>query len=676
MSMLNARPAAPATDRLARRGVALLALLLAACGNSSGPAPIHVDAPNADRCDPIDPRHCLFPFPSDFFTAADADSPTGLRVNLARESMPANVAGVKVDPTEWNRNDGFSPGAEIQTFVAGLDPAASGIAPVTDIGRSLVENAPIVLLDAETGERIPLWAELDASVSSDDERALLIRPARNLAEGHRHVVALRGLRDVSGAEIPSGDAFRALRDRIRTDVPELEARRDHFERLFGDLEDAGIARGGLFLAWDFTVASREGLTGRMLHIRDDAFGRLGAKAPSFEVQSVEENVDERIGRRVRGVFDVPKYLTGTGKPPTRLNYGTDGLPQADGTYSAVFDCILPRVALGGGDALPRPARPALYGHGLLGSEGEVGAGNVRSMAQEHDFVFCATRWLGMSAEDVENAVNILQDLGRFPTLADRTQQGFLNFLFLGRLMIHPGGFAAHPAFQAADGSSAIDGSELYYDGNSQGGIMGGALTAIATDFRRAVLGVPAMNYSTLLQRSVDWETYRLIYDPSYPSEIERGLGLNLIQMLWDRGEANGYAHHITDDPLPNTPPHTVLMHVAFGDWQVAIAAADVEARTIGARIQRPSILPEHNIDVEPNWGIPAIPAFPWGGSAIVVWDSGTPAPPTTNLAPSVLRDPHGDPRSFAPARLQKSEFLRPDGAVIDVCGGGPCIISR
>ena len=53
----------------------------------------------------------------------------------------------------------------------------------------------------------------------------------------------------------------------------------------------------------------------------------------------------------------------------------------------------------------------------------------------------------------------------------------------------------------------IDTQRLFYDGNSQGGIMGGALTAVAPDFNRAVLGVPGMNYSTLLQRSVDFEPY-------------------------------------------------------------------------------------------------------------------------------------------------------------------------
>ena len=100
--------------------------------------------------------------------------------------------------------------------------------------------------------------------------------------------------------------------------------------------------------------------------------------------------------------------------------------------------------------------------------------------------------------DVPNVATILADLSNFPTLADRVQQGMLNFLYLGRLMIHPQGLGANPAFQTADGKSLFDTRRLYYDGNSQGGIIGGALTAVAPDFTRATLGVLGMNYSTLL----------------------------------------------------------------------------------------------------------------------------------------------------------------------------------
>ena len=168
----------------------------------------------------------------------------------------------------------------------------------------------------------------------------------------------------------------------------------------------------------------------------------------------------------------------------------------------------------------------------------------------------------------------------------------------------------------------IDTSRLYYNGNSQGGILGGALTAVAPDFTRASLGVPAMNYSVLLNRSIDFDTYKAFLDPAYPDPMTQQLALSLIQMLWDRSEANGYAHRMTDDPLPNTPPHEVLMNVAFGDHQVTTWQADVEARTIGAEIHGPVVYEGRWPGVDVAWGIPRIGGYPFAGSAIVYWDSG------------------------------------------------------
>jgi hypothetical protein len=336
-------------------------------------------------------------------------------------------------------------------------------------------------------------------------------------------------------------------------------------------------------------------------------------------------------------------------------------------------CIIPRAALADAAATAVPARAAIYGHGLLGSEREVGAGNVRDMANEHNFVFCATKWLGMAEDDVPTAIAILQDASGFPNFADRQQQGMLNQLFLARLMIHPDGFASDPAFQDAAGASVIDDSDVFFDGNSQGGIFGGTLMAIAQDITRGVLGVPGIRYSLLLRRSIDFDLYATVYEPAYPNELQQVLGLSLIQMLWDRSEPNGYVRHITNDPLPGTPPHHVLLHVAFGDHQVANVATEIEARTIGASIHQPAIGAGRHSDVDPYFGIPAIPSYPFDGSALVIWDSGEPTPPIENVAPRLGDDPHGDPRNDPAARVQKSEFLKTDGAVVDVCAGMPCL---
>jgi hypothetical protein len=279
----------------------------------------------------------------------------------------------------------------------------------------------------------------------------------------------------------------------------------------------------------------------------------------------------------------------------------------------------------------------------------------------------------MATPDVPAALLATAELSNFPALPDRLQQSALNFLYLGRLMTHPNGLVSNPAFQDLLGNPVIDTSNLFYDGNSQGGIAGGMVMAVAQDIRRGVLGVPGMNYSTLLTRSVDFDTYAIGLYAAYQNELERPLLFSLIQMLWDRGEPNGYAHHMTSDPLPNTPTHEVLLHPAFGDHQVANITTEVQARTIGAHVYQPALAPGRHSDVDPYYGIPAIPGFPFGGSALVVWDSGTPTPPITNTPPRAGSDPHSRPRSTPAARLQKSEFLKVDGAVVDVCGGAPCL---
>ena len=300
------------------------------------------------------------------------------------------------------------------------------------------------------------------------------------------------------------------------------------------------------------------------------------------------------------------------------------------------------------------------------------APDVRAMADEHDFVFCATRWIGLSSEDLATVAAALQNLSRFPTIPDRLQQAILNTLMLGRLMISPDGLASNPAFRSPSGASVIDRRELFYDGNSLGGILGGAATAVAQDWTRAVLGVPAMNFSTLLQRSVDYDPYMQISDQAYPDPMTRTLTLSIVQMLWDRGEADGYAEHLTDDPYPGTPRHTVLLDEAFGDHQVANVATEVEARTIGARTHRPALASGRSPDRTPLWGIPTISSYPYRGSALILWDSGTPAPPPGNQPNRVGHDPHPDPRSSPAARRQKSAFLSVHGALIDVCGDQPC----
>jgi hypothetical protein len=497
--------------------------------------------------DPLVERQCLLPFPSNAYTVADATSATGLRVAIPAEGTPANVAGVRIDPSEWNRNDGFSPNAAILTYVDGLDFAASNLPSWTDLDESLADDSPVVIIDADTGERIPLWAEADAKPDDDTDRMLMIYTAVPLLERGHYVVGLRNLVSTDGALIEPTPLFRSYRDGLDTGIEAVEARRPAMDLALEALERSGIARGDLQMAWDFMVASQGNIADRVLHIRDETLAQLGDSAPPFTAEISAEPPDG-IAIMVEGTFTVTNWLTGDGSPGNRFNYGEgvvptgDEKPVANGTLEAPFRCAISNATLEGTE----PARIAQYGHGLLGSHREVTAGNVRAFSNEHNVVFCATKWAGMSEDDVVNAVASLEEISNFPTMADRMQQGLLNQIVLGRLMTQPDGLVSHPAFQRADGTPLIDTATLAYDGNSQGGIMGLAARRPVTRLRagRARRGGDELQHACCPARSTSTPT-RPSSSPPIPNALDRMLIISMIQMLWDRGEGAGYVQHVT-----------------------------------------------------------------------------------------------------------------------------------
>lgn len=621
-------------------------------------------------CSVLDGGRCLLPFPNDQLTIADATTDTGRRVAMKPAWVPAPTGGPAFDPTEWNRQDGFSPGSAILLSQGAIDPTQSGLPPLTDIGASLEADSPIYVVDLTDGTRWPVWAEVDTHAPAGPERALVIRPARNFLDGHRYAVGIGPMRDGQGQPIEAPAAFKVFRDELPTAHRRVEEQRASSEEAIAAVVEAGMDRSTLHLAWTFTVASTRNLAERIIHMRDETLdGPAGAVPADFTVTGSTYNQAEGV-TRVDGTFEVPLYLTGDGTPGNVLEYGDDWLPERNGTWTAPFTCSVPD------SASQTPARAALYGHGLLGTGSQANSGYVRAVAREHNIVFCGTDWSGMSASDFGNIATILQDLSQFPELADRTQQGLLNFLVLGRLMTLADGLVDDPAFQDDGGEPLIDtAGGLHYYGLSQGGIMGGALVAVSDEITRGVLGVPGMNYSTLLERSVDFDPFFDLLAAKYSSPLDRIIMLGVIQMQWDRGEANGYANHVTADPLPGTPASEVLLQVAYGDHQVSQFAADVMARTYGAATNDPPLAPGRLPGfVEPLWGIERIETWPHAGSAITYWDSGTPVPPYTNQPPREGEDPHGDPRSDPDARVQISEFLKPDGVVVDVCEGTFCTV--
>lgn len=621
---------------------------------------------------------CLLPWPNDAFTVA-ARTSTGRRLNISSKVDPTNVAGVHVDTTAENKSDGFSPGALIMTYVPKLSIASSRIATSTNIGLSLNKNAPIVILDTVTHERVPYFAELDAQTANPAEQLLLIHPAVALTEGHRYAVALRDLYDTYSDPIaPLATTRQALTGKLAP-----AGRGAHIRWVINHDLDSVLHGRTPYQAWDFTVASAKSLAGPGLSMRTQAYKWLDTNrvvgstkadpAPAYTITSV---TDTDGTRDVHGTFQVPLFLGDTG-PLSGMVTNAAGNPTINGakTWTANFICVLPSTVQGAG-----PATPTLYGHGLLGSAGEVEGGSFRA-GLGNDLMGCATDWVGMSGSDIANVGRNLQDMSTFETQVDHMLQGFVNFQFLGRLLNSSSGFVTNAAFQSG-GHPLFVTHDAHFMGYSQGGIMGGAVSALSTEWTRAILGVPGMNYGgLLLNRSVDWNEFSAIYDVAYPDPVDQQVVLQLAQLLWDRGENEGYAEHLTSHPYAGTPAKQIFIIENYGDHQVSNQAAEMLARTIGAKNHQPAFNPSFfgaaprlDTPVTPQWGLQKLDQTKPAKAGLVLWDYGTPTPPTVNLAPNGSAygsDPHGFGRGNSMLLTQITTFLE-HGVIPNECGAVAC----
>src|SRR5262249_27565136 len=195
---------------------------------------------------------------------------------LGATTLPRYTStGQHIDPTLWNDSDGFSPGQPAITHLPGA--TITGLPTQDTIASSLDPGSPTVIIDAETGERVPHFSELDESIydEPDAERTLIIRPVVRLADATRYIVAIRGVVDEHGKAIAPSPVFAALRDGTSSCDPSVDARRELYADVFARLEKAGIARKDLQIAWDYTTASKQNNTARFLAMRDDALALVG-----------------------------------------------------------------------------------------------------------------------------------------------------------------------------------------------------------------------------------------------------------------------------------------------------------------------------------------------------------------------------------------------------------------
>ncbi len=624
-------------------------------GDVGGDVPAKPDWPPAD-CDDLMPSHCALPWPSNLYLQPDSKRKTGFALRFGAKTLPVNSEGKAMDPAGYAMLDGYSVGTQLLMHWPDLDP--TGLPTEASIDKSLAADAAVVLLQVDGSgavEKIPYFTEVDSTEPDPAQRMLIVRPAQILRPGTRYVVAVRGLKNKQGAPLTPSPTFAALVKGNATGV--AASRQARFDDLFGVLAKQGIAKESLLLAWDFVTNSDESLHARVLSIREQGYKAVGDKGPQLKVTAVTptDASDPDVAFVVDGTFKVPNFLYKYTDQYQRLKLGADGLPVQDGWIERPFQARIPRSAVAG-----KPVGLLQYGHGLNGSYDEIGGGYLGVEANKYDVVVFGCLMTGMSQYDVGSILLMLADLSDFVTLADKLQTGVVESILLQRAMREQ--FGDLPEIKKL--GVTVDKSRLFYSGNSQGGIFGGTVMALSADVTRGHLGVPGNNYSLLLQRSSDFTEFFEIIKMHYLSSRDRLLLLGAIQLLWDQTDPVTWYRHLSVEPLPGNAAHHVVLVPAKGDYQVAVVANEIAARSgVGFKIMK-------------NYGKPVFGVteqdYPYSGSGIVLVDAGNPWPGLGNLPPKDDKgDPHGKPRKMAWIQEQMFHFFK-TGEIIDVCGGDGC----
>lgn len=630
----------------------MIALLLALSCNKD------VDFGPRGDCNPLDPAMCLLPFPSSFFQV-EADTSTGVRMDFPKAAMPMNRDQVQLDPGLYNEKDGYSTLGPMLAYFPDL--SLDGVVGHQNLADYAAADAKLVLVDTTTHARVPVWGELDMTAEDPAERLFFVWPAVPLEHGHRYVVGLRGLVHTDGSAVVPSDAFLALRDGAESADMDVERQRSHYDEVvFPELEQAGVPRGELQLAWDYVTVSRENSLGRMEFMREDGLSRLAAADHPYTIKRYEDHdcavPDTTIARDIIVEVTVPNYMV-EDKPNNVLTRDDAGMPVYNGDTIAEALIRVPcSVAMN-----PKPSPILQYGHGLLGDYSEAYTGWLSHFANDNGYIIVASTWKGMSAKDAPAiALAIVQDPTGFAIVPERSHQGYLDTLAVMRsLTAGPLGDDSLLTYDdaALTPIKVVDRDKRYYYGNSQGGIMGGAYLAMSEDIQRGVLGVPGFPYVLLLFRSHDFDDFFKLFKEKYLDHRDIALSLVLFEMLWEPAEAGGWAYDMRRDA---EVPKEVLIHAGIHDAQVTTLGAQEMARAYGAQTVMPETRPIFGVDEH-------TPGFT--GAAIVEFlysDVGD--EPVENIPPDIAGDTHECPRREPNGQKQVVDFFA-SGAFNQYCDG-------
>lgn len=603
------------------------------------------DLPNRPKGNPLNPEIAAYPFPSDFYLTADDTTVTKRRVDLPEEVLPPIFLA-----ENFNSADGFSRiPAILAHFPQGIDPAS--LPDPNDPKASIADDSPAFLVDAETGSRIPALIELDATSKDTKRQALILRPHLALAPNRGYVVIIRNkLRGLDGNALEANDAFRALRDDLPTDCPELEKQREDFQLVRAAMDRLELDPSEVVLAWSFHTRSEQQVVRPLLAMHDVV--NSATLGPHTVISDTLDTSQKN--RVITASIKAPNFLTAG----SLFELDQQGKPVQQGERDMEFLLVIPAEL----DA----TRPVLvFGHGFFGEKSQAVTGSLNPLLQEYKFSAIATNFIGLNVHDQAKTLALLgAELHKVDTFVAQQLQSHLHFTVLARLVRER--LAGEITHDAGSGPvKVLDGQQVHYIGGSNGGTQGFVIAAASPAFTRAALVAPGAGISHMLQRAVQWNSLDTFLRVIYSNPLDLQLGMSLIQLNLDPMDGLNYIEHLVSDRFEGRPPLKATLHMAIADCEVANLVTEWAARTA----EIPLITPA----AKQVWGLDTVTAPPPDGAtdtngALYIYDEKYAPLTPTNVPPPFENGAHFSMRVLDVYKQHVATFLE-TGKIVQVCDG-------